>query len=210
VGAVEPERGPRVVFLGPPGSGKGTQAARLSEDLDVATISTGDMLRAAVAAGSELGRRVESIMSSGALVGDDTMAEVVRDRLSQPDARSGFILDGYPRTAAQAETLGEILQDQGVELDHVLLLEVPEDELIERMSHRADVERRADDRAEVVRERLQVYRENTQPLIELYRQQGLLRRIDGDRPIDEVAASLRAVFDRADGTSENERNRSER
>ncbi|HVS62467.1 MAG TPA: adenylate kinase [Thermoanaerobaculia bacterium] len=199
-----------MVFLGPPGSGKGTQAARLSEDLDVATISTGDMLRAAVAAGSELGGRVESIMSSGALVGDDTMAEVVRDRLSQTDARSGFILDGYPRTAAQAETLGEILQDQGVELDHVLLLEVPEDELIERMSHRSEVQGRADDRAEVVRGRLQVYRESTQPLIELYRQQGLLRRIDGDRPIDEVAASLRAVFDRAVGTSEIERNRSER
>ena len=182
------------MFLGPPGSGKGTQAAALSQELGVVNISTGDMLRSAVAAGSELGRRVEGIMASGALVGDDTMAEVVRARLQRPDARRGFILDGYPRTAAQAETLSEILEEQGTELDHVLLLEVPEDELVERMTSRAEVEGRADDREDVIRERLRVYRRNTEPLIDHYRQAGLLRPVDGNRTIDEVAASLRSIF----------------
>lgn len=188
------KRGARVVFLGPPGSGKGTQASRLAEHLGVVSISTGDMLRAAVAAGSQLGKRVEGIMASGALVGDDTMAEVVRERLAQPDASSGFILDGYPRTAAQAETLREILEHGGARLDHVLLLEVPEAELVARMSGRARLEGRADDREDVVRERLQVYRQSTEPLIEHYRKAGLLRTIDGDRSIEEVAESLRAVF----------------
>lgn len=183
-----------MVFLGPPGSGKGTQASRLAEHLGVVSISTGDMLRAAVAAGSQLGKRVEGIMASGALVGDDTMAEVVRERLAQPDASSGFILDGYPRTAAQAETLREILEHGGARLDHVLLLEVPEAELVARMSGRARLEGRADDREDVVRERLQVYRQSTEPLIEHYRKAGLLRTIDGDRSIEEVAESLRAVF----------------
>lgn len=184
----------RVVFLGPPGSGKGTQAARLADHLGVVAISTGDMLRSAVAAGSELGQRVESIMASGALVDDDTMADVVKDRLAQDDAGSGFILDGYPRTAPQAETLREILASQGAVLDHVLLLEVPEAELVSRMSSRAALEGRADDREEVVLERLQVYRQNTEPLIAHYDQAGLLRRIDGDRSIEEVTESLKAVF----------------
>ncbi|HVS16301.1 MAG TPA: adenylate kinase [Thermoanaerobaculia bacterium] len=189
----DPRGGPRIVFLGPPGSGKGTQAARLAEELGIPAISTGDMLRAAVAAGSELGARVEGIMESGALVDDDTMAEVVRERLRQADARCGFILDGYPRTARQAETLQGILDAGGDRLDLVISLRVPEQELVSRMASRGEVEGRADDRAEVIRERLRVYEGTTAPLVERYSAAGVLREVDGDRGIDEVAASLREL-----------------
>jgi adenylate kinase len=182
--------GARVVLLGPPGAGKGTQARTLSERLGVPAISTGDMLREAVAEGSELGRRVQGIMASGALVDDATMAEVVRERLGKPDTREGFLLDGYPRTLPQAETLEGILRDAGLSLVTVLLLEVPEDELVRRTLLRG----RADDREEVVRERLQVYREKTEPLIGYYRERRLLRQIDGNRPAEEVAAQMQGVF----------------
>jgi adenylate kinase len=183
-------RGVRVVLLGPPGAGKGTQAQVLSQRLGVPAISTGDMLREAVAEGSELGARVQGIMASGALVDDATMAEVVRDRLGKPDAREGFLLDGYPRTLPQAETLEGILRDAGLSLVTVLLVDVPEDELVRRTLLRG----RADDRDEVVRERLRLYREKTEPLIGYYRQRRLLRQIDGNRPVDEVAAQVLGQF----------------
>jgi adenylate kinase len=196
-------RGVRVVLLGPPGAGKGTQAQVLSQRLGVPAISTGDMLREAVAEGSELGARVQGIMASGALVDDATMAEVVRDRLGKPDAREGFLLDGYPRTLPQAETLEGILRDAGLSLVTVLLVDVPEDELVRRTLLRG----RADDRDEVVRERLRLYREKTEPLIGYYRQRRLLRQIDGNRPVDEVAAQVLGLFGvngtaRASGTPE--------
>lgn len=204
-----------VVFLGPPGAGKGTQASRLSAKYGLVKISTGDMLRAAVTAGSELGERVRSIMETGELVDDATMAEVVRVRLAQDDARSGAILDGYPRTLAQAETLEEILDG----VDVVLFLNVPEPELIDRISkrracpdcganyhltHRAPATEgicdrcggrlihRDDDREEVVRERLAVYRAQTEPLVDYYRTRGLLAEIDGTGSID-------SVWERIDG-----------
>lgn len=176
----------KVVLLGPPGAGKGTQAQVLCEHLNVPAISTGDMLREAVAEGSELGRRVQDIMASGALVDDGTMAEVVRERLAKPDARQGFLLDGYPRTLPQAETLEGILDGMSEELDAVLLVEVPEGELVRRTLLRG----RADDTESVVRERLRVYREKTSPLIGYYRERGLLRTIDGDRPIEDVTAQV--------------------
>ena len=177
----------RVVFLGPPGSGKGTQAVGLARELGIPAISTGDMLREAVANGSELGRRVRKIMESGELVGDDLMAEVVTERLAQPDAERGFLLDGYPRTASQAETLLGILESDGSTLDHVVFIAVPEDELVRRAILRG---RGADDKEEVVRERLRVYREKTEPLVGYYRGKGLLREIDGNRPVDEVRRSI--------------------
>ncbi|HEX4965729.1 MAG TPA: adenylate kinase [Thermoanaerobaculia bacterium] len=188
--------GSRVVLLGPPGAGKGTQAQVLSERLGVPAISTGDMLREAVAEGSELGVKVQGIMESGALVDDATMAEVVRDRLGKPDARQGFLLDGYPRTLPQAETLEGILRDAGLSMEAVLLVEVPEDELVRRMLLRG----RADDQEVVVRERLRVYQAKTAPLIGYYRERGLLRQIDGNRPVDEVAAQMIVAVgaDRAD------------
>lgn len=180
----------RLVLLGPPGSGKGTQAALLSEGLGVPAISTGDMLREAVAEGSELGRRVESVMAAGELVGDELMAELVRERLAKEDAAEGFLLDGYPRTASQVKTLDEILEAGSVSLDHVLFVDAPADVLVERVLAR----RRADDTEKVIRERLRIYSEKTQPLVESYRSRGLLRDIPGNQTIAEVAASIDAVL----------------
>ena len=188
--AAENRRGPRIVLLGPPGAGKGTQGAVLCERLGVPAISTGDMLREAVAEGSPLGNKVQGIMASGALVDDATMADVVRDRLAKPDARRGFLLDGYPRTLPQAETLAGILRDAGTDLEAVLLVDVPEDELVRRTLLRG----RVDDQESVIRERLRVYREKTAPLIGYYRERGLLREIDGNRPIEEVTARMFGLF----------------
>jgi adenylate kinase len=178
--------GVRVVFLGPPGSGKGTQAQLLAQDLRVPAISTGDMLREAVANGSELGRRVRKIMEAGELVGDELMAEVVEERLGQADTEQGFLLDGYPRTASQAQTLERILVEGADTLDHVVFIDVPEDELVRR----ALLRQRVDDREDVVRERLRVYRERTQPLVDYYRDQGLLREIDGNREVEAVRRAI--------------------
>ncbi len=180
----------RIVLLGPPGAGKGTQAQLLADRLGVPAISTGDMLRAAVAAGSELGRRVDSVMASGALVDDALMAEVVRERVAQPDTGRGYLLDGYPRTLPQAETLAGILDDAGQGLDAVLLVDVPGDELVRRALLRG----RGDDKEEVIRERLRVYREKTEPLIGYYRERGLLREIDGNLPVEEVTSRMYAAL----------------
>lgn len=177
----------RIVFLGPPNSGKGTQAVTLAADLGIPAISTGEMLRSAVQAGSELGKRVEGIMNSGQLVSDELMAEVVRDRLGQDDAGEGFLLDGYPRTAPQAATLEEIVTSAGVQIDDVVLIEAPAEVLVARAIDRG----RPDDKEEVVRERLRVYHAQTAPLVDFYDAKGLLRRVDGDQTIDEVAVLVR-------------------
>ena len=176
----------RIVLLGPPGAGKGTQAELLAGQLGVPAISTGDMLRQAVASGTELGGKVQGIMASGALVDDATMADVVKDRLAKADARQGFLLDGYPRTLPQAHTLEGILTGIGEELDAVLLVEVPEEELVRRAVARG----RGDDSEEVVRERLRVYREKTEPLIGYYRERGLLYPIDGNLPVEKVTSQM--------------------
>ena len=149
------------------------------------------MLREAVAEGSELGNKVQGIMASGALVDDALMADVVRDRLAKADAGRGFLLDGYPRTLPQAETLAGILRDAGQGLDAVLLVDVPEDELVRRALLRG----RADDQESVIRERLRVYREKTAPLIGYYRERGLLREIDGNRPVEDVTAGIFGLFE---------------
>jgi len=193
--AAEPHRsggaaGANIVLLGPPGAGKGTQAVVLASRLGVPAISTGDMLREAVAQGNPLGRKVQGIMASGALVDDGTMAEVVRERLRHDDARHGFLLDGYPRTLPQAETLSGVLTSAAKKLDAVLLVEVPVDELVRRSLLRG----RADDAEDVVRERQRVYREKTEPLIGYYERLGLLRRIDGNRAIDEVTGQMLAAL----------------
>jgi adenylate kinase len=151
------------------------------------------MLREAVAEGSELGNKVQGIMALGALVDDALMADVVRDRLAKPDAGRGFLLDGYPRTLPQAETLAGVLADAGQDLDAVLLVDVPEDELVRRALLRG----RADDQESVIRERLRVYREKTAPLIGYYRERGLLREIDGNRPVEDVTSQMFGLFDRA-------------
>lgn len=176
----------RLILLGAPGSGKGTQAEILAARIGVPSISTGEMLRRAVDAGTDLGTKVKAIMSTGELVDDDTMAEVVRERLGQSDAEAGFILDGYPRTLGQANTLATILQEKGWSLDAVVHIEVPEEELIQRALAR----QRADDKEEVIRQRQRVYRQQTQPLIDHYETQGLLCTIDGHQTIDEVAQGV--------------------
>ena len=176
-------------MLGAPGSGKGTQAARLAVEVGIPAISTGEMLRSAVAAGTELGQRVEAVMAAGELVSDDLMAELVRERLSAADAANGYLLDGYPRTAPQADVLDNILEDADAPLDHVIFLDVPEEELVQRALAR----QRADDTEEVIQERLRVYREKTEPLIGRYEAQGILRRVDGDRDIDAILEDLLAL-----------------
>jgi adenylate kinase len=181
----------RAVMLGPPGSGKGTQAERLAATYGIPAISTGEMLRAAVAAQNDLGGKVQAVMAQGKLVDDALMADVVRERLAKPDARRGFLLDGYPRTGAQAKTLEEVLRRFGKSLDHVLHLDVPEQVLVERALARG----RADDSESVVRERLRVYRASTEPLVKYYRERGLLRTIQGDQTMDEVAAALHQVVE---------------
>lgn len=183
----------RIVFLGPPNSGKGTQAARLAEALGIPAISTGGMLRAAVESGSELGGRVKDIMDGGQLVDDAAMADVVRARLAEADAAQGFILDGYPRTESQVTTLNEILAERGEPLDEVVLIDAPDDVLRARAALRRAQEDREDDRKEIVRKRLSVYRRQTEPLIEIYDKQGLLRRINGDRTIEEVGQEVLAA-----------------
>ncbi len=178
----------RIVFLGPPNSGKGTQAAMLAKTLGVPAISTGDMLRAAVAAKSPLGQRVEAVMAAGQLVSDDLMADVVRERLAQEDAQQGYILDGYPRTLPQAETLAEILGDD--ELGTVLLVDAPEEVLLARALGRG----RADDTEEIARRRQRVYREETAPLVSYYETRDLLQRIDGAQGIDDVKAAIESAL----------------
>lgn len=180
----------RIVFLGPPNSGKGTQAAILAKSLGIPAISTGEMLRAAVDAGTELGQRVGGVMAAGDLVNDELMAEVVKDRLAQDDTEVGFLLDGYPRTASQAETLAEILDGAEAELDHVVLIDAPEEVLVQRALGRG----REDDKEEVVRERLRVYWEKTAPLNDFYEGKGLLCRINGDHSVEDVSRAVaRAV-----------------
>ena len=179
-------------MLGPPGSGKGTQAALLSEVLGVPAISTGEMLRQAIETGSELGRRVAEIVGSGALVDDPTMADVVRARLAQDDAKDGFLLDGYPRTIEQVRALDRILEELGVTLEMVIFVDAPERELI----CRALARRREDDTEEVIQHRLTVYREKTQPLVEHYREKGQLETVDGDKSIAQVATAVQHLVSR--------------
>ena len=176
----------RLVLLGAPGSGKGTQAARLKEYLQVPHISTGDLLRAEVAAGSPLGLQAKEVMARGDLVSDEILLGMLRDRFSRDDTRSGFILDGYPRNLAQAAALGELLAHLGQSFDAAIQLEVDNELLVERLAGRAQAEGRADDNPESVRKRLQVYDQQTAPVIEYYRQQGQLTVIDGVGSLDDV------------------------
>jgi adenylate kinase len=178
--------GGRIVFLGPPNSGKGTQAKIVAGRLGEQAISTGEMLSEAVEEGSPLGRQVAEILDAGELVDDATMARVVGERLARRDTARGFLLDGYPRTLAQAETLERVLDERGEGLDVALLIDAPEDELVARALGRG----RPDDREEVLRERLRVYRERTAPLVGYYEERGLLRRVDGDHPVEEVTSRI--------------------
>ncbi len=181
----------RVVFIGAPGSGKGTQATKLIEWYGLAHLSTGDMLRAARDAQTELGRQAEEYMSRGALVPDEIILGMISVRLEEPDCRAGYLLDGFPRTIAQAEALDRMLAEKGASLDVVLELQVPEEELFRRLAGRG----RADDSPEVIRQRLVAYREQTEPLLDYYAKKGLLRSVDGTGTVDEVFGRLVAILD---------------
>lgn len=183
-----------IVLLGPPGSGKGTQAVRLAETYGMPQIATGDILRAAVQAGTPLGQQVKAYMERGELVPDRLMVDIIRHRLAEPDAQHGFVLDGFPRTVPQAEALDALLDELTRPLDAVLYLQVDRQSLIDRMQHRAEVEQRTDDRPDVIRHRIDVFLQQTAPVIDYYRRQGKLRLIDGTRPPDEVAAAIDDVI----------------
>ncbi len=170
----------RLLFIGPPGAGKGTQAQRVAERLGIPHVSTGEMFRAHVSAGTDLGRRVDEIMRAGEYVTDEVTVEMLSQRIAEPDAEAGFILDGFPRTAGQAVALDQLLGERG--LDRVVVFEVDEEELVERLLARG----RADDTEETIRNRFKVYLDQTQPLLDLYDSRGIAVRVDGVGNQDEV------------------------
>jgi adenylate kinase len=180
--------GRRLLMLGAPGAGKGTQAAMVCRAIGVPHVSTGEMLRSHVAEGTELGRQAQAIMEAGELVSDDIMIAMVRDRLGREDAACGFLLDGFPRTRPQAEALDGVLADRPLEV--VVNLEVDEEEVVQRILRRGVQEGRADDTEETVRNRLRVYRELTAPLITFYEEKGLLRSVDGVGGIEDIFARV--------------------
>lgn len=212
----------RVILLGPPGAGKGTQAKMLTEEYGVPQISTGDILRAAVAAGSPLGKEAKSHMDRGALVPDEVVIGIVRDRLAEPDCRGGYLLDGFPRTVAQAEALTRMLRDVGAPLPAVVSLEVDEEEVVRRLAGRRTCQacgepfhvafhlprqegicdkchgtliQREDDKEETIRRRLQVYREQTEPLISYYQEHGVVKKVNGLGETREVFARIASTLE---------------
>ncbi|WP_181705237.1 adenylate kinase [Chthonobacter rhizosphaerae] len=190
----------RLILLGPPGAGKGTQAQRLVERHGIVQLSTGDMLRAAVAAGTEIGKRAKAVMDAGQLVSDEIVIGIVADRIDEPDARKGFVLDGFPRTIAQAEALDAMLSEKGLKLDAVIEFKVDNEKLVDRIVKRAkDAEAagqpvRKDDNPEVFAKRLQEFASLTAALSPYYLKSGLLRTVDGMAPIDEVSEEINQIL----------------
>jgi adenylate kinase len=178
----------RLIFLGPPGAGKGTQAKFLADLLNIPHISTGDILRSAIAQGTPLGQKAQSYVDKGELVPDDLLLDLIRERLNQPDAQNGWILDGFPRNVNQASFLEQLLQELNQSCDCVNL-EVPDEVLVARMLGRG----RKDDNEDTIRRRLEVYRNDTEPLIGFYRDRSVLKSINGDRSVDEVTESLKQL-----------------
>ncbi|MBM3514393.1 MAG: adenylate kinase [Alphaproteobacteria bacterium] len=214
--------GKRLILMGPPGGGKGTQAKRLQDKYQIVQLSTGDMIRAAIKAGTSAGQQAKADVNAGKLVSDELVIAMIADRIDQPDCKSGFIFDGFPRTIPQAEALDRLLASKGLKLDAVIEVRVPDGKLIERISGRStcakcgegyhdtfkrpkkdgvcdvcggtEFTRRADDKAETVKTRLEAYHGQTAPLLPHYEKQGLLRVVDGDRNMDVISADLERVL----------------
>jgi adenylate kinase len=191
-----------MILLGPPGAGKGTQAVRLVERLGIPQLSTGDMLRAAVAAGTPVGLKAKAVMDRGELVSDEIVVGIIADRIEEADAKSGFILDGFPRTVAQAEAFDAMLAAKGLKLDAVVEFKVNEAELVDRIVKRAkETEARGepvrkDDNPDVFKTRLDAYRKQTAPLSAYYEGKGMLKTVDGMKPIDDVTAAIKGILGR--------------
>ena len=184
----------RIVIMGAPGSGKGTQAALIVKELGIAHVSTGDLLRAAVAAGSELGKKAKEVMDRGELVSDEIVLGLLEERLLSGGMGNGFILDGYPRNIAQAEALNDLLERIGQPIDEALQIDVDEESVVSRIAKRAALEGRSDDTEETVRNRLKVYAEQTAPVVELYANKGILSRVLGEGSIEEVFQRIKGVL----------------
>lgn len=218
-------KGKRIIFMGPPGGGKGTQAQRLEDTFGIKQLSTGDMLRAAVAAGTELGKQAKAVMDAGQLVSDDLMIGLISERVDQPDCANGFILDGFPRTIPQAEALEKLMADKGIPLDAVIELRVPDELLVERITGRfacakcgrgyhdtyqrpkvegvcdacgsTEFKRRADDNAETVVSRLEAYHRQTAPVLAHFEKTGKVHVVDGTKDIDQVTADLVSILEKS-------------
>ncbi len=189
----------RIILMGPPGAGKGTQAKVVAGRLDIPAISTGDIFRANVSQGTPLGLEAKRFMDAGDYVPHEVTKGMVRDRIAEPDAKAGFLLDGYPRTVAQVEELDAMLSETGQSLDAVVVLTVDQDELVARLMHRAEVEGRSDDTEEVIRHRQAIYTEQTAPLLAVYAERGLLVEVDGMGEVDEVTERVFARLAQARG-----------
>lgn len=189
----------RILMLGAPGAGKGTQAGRLVDRLGIPQISTGEMLREAVFEGTSIGLEAKVYMDRGDLVPDSVVIGVAAERLAKPDAANGFILDGFPRTAAQAEALDEMLGQSGTKLECCLAIIVDEEAVVTRLLRRAEIEGRADDNEDAIRNRMTVYRENTEPLLAYYRERGVLAEVDGMGNVDEVAQRIEGALGERNG-----------
>ncbi len=184
----------RLIILGPPGAGKGTQASRIAEHFGIPAISTGDIFRANIKNETELGQQVKAILAAGGYVSDEITNAIVEDRLGQDDCARGFLLDGYPRTLAQVEALDGMLAASGGSLDRVLELTVDDDVVVGRLLKRAEIEGRADDTEEVIRERMAIYHRETKPLSDTYRERGLLVEVDGDGEVDAVTERITSAL----------------
>ena len=184
----------RMIFMGPPGAGKGTQAKLVADKYGVHAISTGDIFRANASQGTDLGKKAQEFMDSGEYVPDEVTNLMVRNRIDEEDAQPGFLLDGYPRTLAQVEELDGMIRHTGHELDAVVVLTVDPEELVQRLLQRSETDGRTDDTEDVVRRRQEVYTEQTEPLIDVYRGRGLLVEVDGMGPVEEVTARIFAAL----------------